>query len=98
MKNITITTIILIWLDMIFTAIFIKKFGIEIEANIIGRFLFQRPILLIFTKLLSSIFIWYMYKTNIQLSRICLIIVFIIFSLINFYHIFLTIKVLTIFK
>ena len=49
-KVITILTIIFIWLDVIFTAMFIKKFGIEIEANVVGRFLFQHPTLLILVK------------------------------------------------
>lgn len=61
MEKITYATIIFIWLDVIFTAIFIHYFGIEIEANPIGRYLFEHPIALIFTKIGSSILIYLMY-------------------------------------
>ena len=97
-KAITILTIIFIWLDVIFTAMFIKKFGIEIEANIVGRFLFQHPILLILVKILSSLVVVWLSKTNSKLAEISLMIIFIIYSLIIVYHLILTVKVALILK
>lgn len=97
-KVITILTIIFIWLDVIFTAIFIKKFGIEIEANIVGRFLFQHPILLILVKILSSLAVVWLSKTNSKLAQISLMIIFIIYSLIIVYHLILTVKMALILK
>ena len=61
MEKITYATIIFIWLDVIFTAIFIHYFGIEIEANPIGRYLFEHPRELIFIKILSSVLIYILY-------------------------------------
>ena len=92
-KAITILTIIFIWLDVIFTAMFIKKFGIEIEANVVGRFLFQNPILLILVKILSSLAVVWLSKTNSKLAEISLMIIFIIYLLIIVYHLILTVKV-----
>ena len=97
-KVITILTIIFIWLDVIFTAMFIKKFGIEIEANVVGRFLFQHPILLILVKILSSLAVVWISKTNSKLAQISLMIIFIIYLLIIVYHLILTVKVALILK
>ena len=97
-KVITILTIIFIWLDVIFTAMFIKKFGIEIEANVVGRFLFQHPTLLILVKILSSLAVVWLAKTNSKLAEISLMIIFIIYSLIIVYHLILTVKVALILK
>ena len=97
-KVITILTIIFIWLDVIFTAIFIKKFGIEIEANVVGRFLFQHPALLILVKILSSLAVVWLSKTNSKLAQISLMIIFIIYLLIIVYHLILTVKVALILK
>lgn len=97
-KTITILTIIFIWLDVIFTAIFIKKFGIEIEANVVGRFLFQHPILLILVKILSSLVLVWLSKINSKLAEISLMIIFISYSLIIVYHLILTVKVALILK
>ena len=97
-KTITILTIIFIWLDVIFTAIFIKKFGIEIEANVVGRFLFQHPVSLILVKILSNLAVVWLAKTNSKLSEISLMIIFIIYSLIIIYHLILTVKVALILK
>ena len=97
-KAITILTIIFIWLDVIFTAMFIKKFGIEIEANVVGRFLFQHPVSLILVKILSSLSVVWLAKTNSKLAEISLMIIFIIYSLIIVYHLILTVKVALILK
>ena len=97
-KVITILTIIFIWLDVIFTAMFIKKFGIEIEANVVGRFLFQHPVSLILVKILSSLAVVWLAKTNSKLAEISLMIIFIIYSLIIVYHLILTVKVALILK
>lgn len=97
-KVITILTIIFIWLDVIFTAMFIKKFGIEIEANVVGRFLFQHPVSLILVKVLSSLTVVWLAKTNSKLAEISLMIIFIIYSLIIVYHLILTVKVALILK
>ena len=97
-KVITILTIIFIWLDVIFTAIFIKKFGIEIEANVVGRFLFQHPALLILVKILSSLAVVWLSKINSKLAQISLMIIFIIYLLIIVYHLILTVKVALILK
>ena len=97
-KAITILTIIFIWLDVIFTAIFIKKFVIEIEANVVGRFLFQHPVLLILVKILSSLVLVWLSKINSKLAEISLMIIFISYSLIIVYHLILTVKVALILK
>ena len=97
-KVITILTIIFIWLDVIFTTIFIKKFGIEIEANVVGRFLFQHPVSLILVKILSSLAVVWLAKTNSKLAEISLMIIFISYSLIIVYHLILTVKVALILK
>ena len=97
-KVITILTIIFIWLDVIFTAIFIKKFGIEIEANVVGRFLFQHPVSIILVKILSSLVLVWIYRQNTIYAKVCLWIVFIIYSLIIIYHLILTVKVALILK
>ena len=97
-KAITILTIIFIWLDVIFTAMFIKKFGIEIEANVVGRFLFQHPVSLILVKILSSLSVVWLAKTNSKLAEISLMIFFIIYLLIIVYHLILTVKLALILK
>lgn len=92
-KTITILTIIFIWLDVIFTSIFIKKFGIEIEANIVGRFLFQHPILLILVKILSSLVVVWIYEQDTTYAKVCLWIIFLVYTILIIYHIVLSVKV-----
>ena len=92
-KAITILTIIFIWLDVIFTAMFIKKFGIEIEANVVGRFLFQHPILLILVKILSSLVLVWIYKQDTIYAKVCLWIIFVAYTILIIYHIILSVKV-----
>ena len=92
-KIITILTIMFIWLDVIFTSVFIHKFGIEIEANIVGRFLFQHPILLILVKVLSSLVVVWIYKQDTIYAKVGLWIIFSVYAILIIYHIILGMKV-----
>ena len=100
MEKITYATIIFIWLDVIFTAIFIHYFGIEIEANPIGRYLFEHPISLILTKIGSSILIYliYWFSNRLVLAKFGLIEIFTVYSLLILYHIVISIRILIILK
>lgn len=100
MEKMTYATIIFIWLDVIFTAIFIHYFGIEIEANPIGRYLFEHPIELIFLKVLSSVLIYilYCFSGSLKIAKMSLIIIFSVYSLLILYHIVISVKVLWIIK
>lgn len=100
MEKITYATIIFIWLDVIFTAIFIHYFGIEIEANPIGRYLFEHPTELIFLKVMSSVIIYilYWFSDKIKIAKMSLIIIFSVYFLLILYHIVISIRVLWIIK
>ena len=100
MEEMTYGTIFLIWLDVIFTAIFIHYFGIEIEANQIGRYLFEHPETLIVVKIACSVLIYllYTFSDNLQIAKIGLIAIFIVYCLLTLYHIIISVIIWTIMK
>lgn len=84
-----ITTYILSLLDLFFTLYFTKKYGIDIEANPIGRFMLQKTWLAAVVKVfivgiaILSLYIFREYK----LARIGIIICLTVYSLLLIYHI-----------
>lgn len=88
MKKLSIFIIILLWADVIFTSFFISKFGLDVEANGFGRFLFENPILLFVFKIISSGLIVALTKSKYKVARTGLIIIFVSYLAVNIYHIF----------
>ena len=72
MKLRLISTSVFNTLDMIFTLFLVSVFGLEIEANPIGRVMLSDPILLFVSKIVVvNLFLLLLYKfRNYRLARV----------------------------
>ena len=83
--------------DYLFTANLVRKFGVEIEANPIGRWLFENNIAA-FVKLVcigGMLLLLYVFR-RYKIARIGSWIVFIVYALLTIYHIVTLIIISTI--
>lgn len=83
-----LTTSIFNTFDLIFTLFLVSLFGLEIEANPIGRVMLSNPILLFISKIVVvNLFIVLLYKyRNFRLARVGSWIVFIVYGCLTLYH------------
>lgn len=88
MKLRLISTSVFNTLDMIFTLFLVSVFGLEIEANPIGRVMLSDPILLFVSKIVVvNLFLVLLYKFgNYRLAKVGSWIVFIVYSCLTLYH------------
>ena len=83
-----LTTSIFNTFDLIFTLFLVSLFGLEIEANPIGRVMLSNPILLFISKIVVvNLFLLLLYKfRNFKLARVGSWIVFIVYGCLTLYH------------
>ena len=88
MKQRLISTSFFNTFDLIFTLFLVSLFGLEIEANPIGRVMLSNPILLFISKIVVvNLFLLLLYKfRNFRLARVGSWIVFIVYSCLTLYH------------
>ncbi|NLB61358.1 MAG: hypothetical protein GX802_02865 [Clostridiales bacterium] len=75
-------------LDLYFTTMLVDKFGLDIEANPIGKFLLKDYKLAFFVKVIAvgiSLFLLY-FLHLLLIGRIIIWVLFIIFTLLSIYH------------
>lgn len=89
MKLRLISTSVFNTLDMIFTLFLVSVFGLEIEANPIGRVMLSDPILLFVSKIVVvNLFLLLLYKfKDYKLARVGSWIVFIVYGCLTLYHV-----------
>jgi hypothetical protein len=83
-----LTTSIFNTFDLLFTLFLVSLFGLEIEANPIGRVMLSNPILLFISKIVVvNLFLLLLYKfRNFRLARVGSWIVFIVYGCLTLYH------------
>lgn len=99
-KPLLITTLILIALDIISTTLMIYYFGLEIEGNGIGVWLYQHPIVFVAYKLvLTPCLVILLYqKRDFRLAKIGLWLVAVVYLIICIKHIVIWGNVIKIMK
>ena len=85
-------------IDLIFTTHWVNKFGIDIEANPIGRWLYEKNMAWVFKIIIVGILLLILYKLcdRYKLARICSYIILGVYSLLFIYHIITLISVMKI--
>lgn len=90
-----ITAYILNIIDYIFTAHWVRKFGVEIEANPIGRWMFSHDVAWVFKIFVVGVFfavLGYFIKRNSKTVWVAHILLA-VYALIVLYHIFILISI-----
>ena len=85
-------------IDLVFTSHWVNKFGIEIEFNLFGRWLYENNIAWVFKIVIIGILFFILYKfcDRYKLARTCSYIVLAVYSLLFVYHIITLISVMKI--
>ena len=85
-------------IDLIFTTHWVNKFGIGIEFNPFGRWLYEKNMAWVFKIIIVGILLLILYKLcdRYKLARICSYIVLAVYSLLFIYHIITLISVMKI--
>lgn len=95
---IILITYILNIIDYLFTTHWVNKFGIGIEFNPFGRWLYENNIAWVFKIMIVGIlfFILYKFYDRYKLARICSYVILAVYSLLFIYHIITLISVMKI--